>query len=323
MANEEFSPSEIEQLRRAFQEAALKDFPNPDRVGCPPDKTVLKAIAAKALPLSDPAWRHTARCSPCFREVKAFEAEAKTASNRWKAALATAAAVLVVVALFFFRSGYMPRPSVKVETATMDLRRYSAFRREGENPSDGKAPVTLNRGHLTVTVLLPTGADTGRYEYKVLNDGLQMVLSGEGDAKLENHSATLAAQLDTGKLPSGTYSFWLRHRDSTGAHIRSKSGSRRIAAVEVLLPPQETRSSNWRSTLLGTTCTSIRELPIKRPEDRPSSRRNGWRDLGMQTSPRFRIDLVRRQQSCKPFHGTRRLEPERFRADSGLRKASG
>lgn len=210
MANEEFSQSEIEQLRRVFQGAALNDFPNPDRVGCPPDKTVLKAIAAKTLPLSDPAWRHTARCSPCFREVKAFEAEAKTASNRWKAAMAVAAVVLVATALFFFRDRFSPQPSAGVETATMDLRRYSAARNEGEKPSDGKAPVTLSRGHLTVTVLLPVGAEGGRYEYKVLNDGLQMVLSGEGDAKFENHSATLAAQLDTDKLPSGHYSFWLR-----------------------------------------------------------------------------------------------------------------
>src|ERR1700727_3114183 len=103
MANEEFSASEIEQLRRVFQEAALNDFPNPDRFGCPSDKTVLKAIAAKTLPLSDPAWQHTARCSPCFREVKAFEVELKNASNRWRAALAIAAVVaLVSTALLFF-----------------------------------------------------------------------------------------------------------------------------------------------------------------------------------------------------------------------------
>ena len=210
MANDELSPSEIEKLRRVFQEAALNDFPNPDRVGCPPDKTVLKALAANTLPLSDPAWRHTARCSPCFREVKAFEASAKTASLSRKAALATAAVVLVAAALFFFRDRYLPRPSGTVETATMDLRRYSAFRREGERQGDGKAPVTLSRGHLTVNVLLPVGAEAGRYEYKVLNDGLQMVLSGEGDAKFEDHSAKLAAQLDTGKLPGGIYSFWLR-----------------------------------------------------------------------------------------------------------------
>jgi len=210
MANEEFSPSEIEQLRRAFQEAALNDFPNPSRVGCPSDKTVLKAIALKTLPLSDPAWRHTARCSPCFREVKAFEAEAKSASDRRIAALAVVAVILIVSALFFFRNRFSPRPSVAVETATMDLRRYSSFRSEGVKPNDGRAPVTLNRGHLTVSVLLPIGAEAGRYEYKILNDALQTVLSGEGDAKLENHTATMAAQLNTDRLPSGRYSFWLR-----------------------------------------------------------------------------------------------------------------
>src|SRR4051812_1972097 len=170
MASEEFSPSEIEQLRRAFQEAALNDFPNPDRVGCPSDKTVLKAIALKTLPLSDPAWRHTARCSPCFREVKAFEDEAKSASNRRMAALAVTAVILVVTALFFYRERFLPRPSAAAETATMDLRRYSAFRSEGEKPNDGSEPLTLNRGHLTVSVLLPIGAGAGRYEYKILND---------------------------------------------------------------------------------------------------------------------------------------------------------
>ena len=127
-----------------------------------------------------------------------------------RAALATAAVVLVAAALFFFRDRYLPRPSVTVETATMDLRKVLGISKRGGKAGDGKAPVTLNRGHLTVTVLLPVGGKPVARVCKVLNDGLQMVLSGEGDAKFENHSATLAAQLDTGKLPSGNYSFWLR-----------------------------------------------------------------------------------------------------------------
>jgi hypothetical protein len=210
MANEEFSASEIEQLRRVFQEAVLNDFPNPDRLGCPSDETVLKAIAAKTLPLSDPAWQHTARCSPCFREVKAFETEAKNASKRWRAALAIGAVVLVSTALLIFRDRFSTRLPAGVETATMDLRRYTAFRNDGEKPNDGRAPVVLIRGHLTVSVLLPVGAEAGRYEYKVLNDGLQMVLSGEGDARFENQAAKLIARLNTDNLPGGHYSFWLR-----------------------------------------------------------------------------------------------------------------
>jgi hypothetical protein len=143
--------------------------------------------------------------------VKTFETEAKTVSNRWKAALAIAAVVLLAAALLFFRDRFSPpRAPAATEIATLDLRRYSAVRSEGEKPVDGRAPVTLSRGYLTVSVLLPVGAEAGHYEYKVLNDGLQMVLSGESDAKFENRATTLVAQLNTDNLPGGHYSFWLR-----------------------------------------------------------------------------------------------------------------
>jgi hypothetical protein len=210
MANEEFSQSETEQLRQAFQQAALNNFPNPDRIGCPTDKRILKSIAMKTLPLVDPVWRHAARCSPCFREVKAFEAEAKLASGGWRVGAAIAALILIATALFFLRDRLLPRRSAAYESATLDLRSYTASRGEGEKPGDGKPPVTLGRGHLTVAVLLPVGADAGHYEYKLLNDGLQTVLSGAGEAKIENHSTTLATKLDTDRLPNGHYSLWMR-----------------------------------------------------------------------------------------------------------------
>jgi hypothetical protein len=210
MANEEFSTSETEQLRRLFQEAALNDFPNPNRVGCPTDKGILKSIATRTLPLADPAWRHAARCSPCFREVKAFEAETKLAFRGGRAGGVIAALILIATALFFLRDRLSPRGPANYQSATLDLRSYTTSRGEGEKPADGKPPVTLDRGRLTVAVLLPVGADAGHYEYKLLNDGLQTVLSGAGEAKIENHSTTLATKLDTDKLPSGHYSLWMR-----------------------------------------------------------------------------------------------------------------
>ncbi len=210
MANEEFSQSETEQLRQAFQKAVLNDFPNPDRIGCPTDKQVLKSIAAKTLPMADPAWRHTARCSPCFREVKAFEAELRGRPGGEKLALVIAAIVLIGVALFFFRDRLSMRQAVPYETATLDLRGYTALRGEGEKPGEGMRPVSLGRARLTVKVLLPVGAEEGRYEYKLLNDGLQTVESGFGDARMDNRSTELIANLDTEKLPVGHYSLWMR-----------------------------------------------------------------------------------------------------------------
>ena|ERR1700728_1977131 len=67
--NEVLSRREDEKLVKALQTAALHDYPNPARIGCPTDISVLKALAAKKMRPSDPVIQHVAECSPCFREV--------------------------------------------------------------------------------------------------------------------------------------------------------------------------------------------------------------------------------------------------------------
>jgi len=49
--------------------AALYDYPNPARVGCPKDINVLKDLAAKRLDVPDSIVQHVVECSPCFREM--------------------------------------------------------------------------------------------------------------------------------------------------------------------------------------------------------------------------------------------------------------
>ncbi len=207
MANEEFSPAELEKLRRVFQDAALNDFPNPDRVDCPTDKSVQKAMAAKTLPLTDPAWRHAARCSPCFREIKQFEADLK--QSRWRKAAALAAVVLIVAGLLVFRGRLFAPATTSYQTATLDLRPFSAARSENEKAGNGRTPA-LSRGHLTLSIILPVGSDAGRYEYKLLNDSLQQVAAGDGEATMRDGNVVLAAQLDTSSMPLGQYTVWLR-----------------------------------------------------------------------------------------------------------------
>jgi hypothetical protein len=207
MANEEFSAAELEKLRRVFQEAALNDFPNPDRIGCPTDKSVLKSMAAKTLPLTDPAWRHAARCSPCFREIKQFEADLKR--SRWGKATALAAIMLIVAGLLVFRGRLFVSATTSYQTATLDLRPFSATRSENEKARNGQ-PLALSRGRLTLSIILPVGSDSGRYEYKLLNDSLQQVAAGDGEAKMRDGNVVLAAQLDTSSVPPGQYTVWLR-----------------------------------------------------------------------------------------------------------------
>jgi len=60
---------EDERLIEALRDAALYDYPNPERIGCPKDIKILKALAAKKLGVADAVIHHVAECSPCFREM--------------------------------------------------------------------------------------------------------------------------------------------------------------------------------------------------------------------------------------------------------------
>ena len=66
-----------EQLRKKFsrlQELILTSYPNPDRVGCPPQEN-LKATAERddlEQLFSEPVWDHITHCSPCYSEYLAL-----------------------------------------------------------------------------------------------------------------------------------------------------------------------------------------------------------------------------------------------------------
>jgi len=54
-------------------QAALDDYPNPNRIGCP-DRSTLRTLALhrKRIPLDDPVIDHVAECSECFRECRTY-----------------------------------------------------------------------------------------------------------------------------------------------------------------------------------------------------------------------------------------------------------
>jgi hypothetical protein len=62
------------QSQRDIDEVFSRANPNPDRIGCPPRET-LAALARRQQPIGDPGYEHLAKCSPCFREFKALQAE--------------------------------------------------------------------------------------------------------------------------------------------------------------------------------------------------------------------------------------------------------
>jgi hypothetical protein len=58
------------------------------------------------------------------------------------------------------------------------------------------------------------GAPEGKYGFKMLNDSLQPVLTGSGDASVRSFVTTLSAHVDTRRLSPGHYTFYFRQPDT-------------------------------------------------------------------------------------------------------------
>ena len=184
--------------------------PNPDRVGCPP-RDILIALAHRRRPIDDPAYDHLSKCSPCYLEVRALqEADALQRRKRiltWATAAALAIATASVAWLFLSeqRSGVSESTELRTE---IDLRPYALMRSEPQ-PSDRK-PLTLPRGRVALTMLLPVGSEPGPYEIQVLDSQLASKASAGGLAELRNQITTLQTTLDLDPLAAGDYQLAIR-----------------------------------------------------------------------------------------------------------------
>jgi hypothetical protein len=95
---EEFNQEEkrvLDLLTRGLS----REFPNPQRVGCP-DSAVLRGIAFRKLRLSEvDRWlEHLSSCSPCYQEFSELRKEATSQRRRTQAWIAVAAALIFAVA---------------------------------------------------------------------------------------------------------------------------------------------------------------------------------------------------------------------------------
>src|ERR1700733_11262271 len=99
MARHESPASALDRLKRQLQDTILRDYPNPERKGCPGDP-VLRELAARPLEDSleeNPHWQHITHCSECYREFLGFRAQLKQRAKNRGAKIGVAAAVAAVL----------------------------------------------------------------------------------------------------------------------------------------------------------------------------------------------------------------------------------
>lgn len=179
--------------------------PNPNREGCP-SRDELVRVSRLETPMGDAAYTHIVRCSPCFREMRALQqASAQRRRTRmWAVAAAAVVSLIVGVSWWMVRA---PVDGARVAT-TIDLQPYSLNR--GDTTAPRQDPITIPRGRLEATILLPLGSEAGRYELQLRDEARTVRTSTRGEAVAENSATTLRALLDTAGLPGGEYSLEVR-----------------------------------------------------------------------------------------------------------------
>ncbi|MGO8789793.1 MAG: hypothetical protein ACLQVL_20740 [Terriglobia bacterium] len=187
---------------------------------------MLRAIAFRKMERSSAKeWdSHLMQCSPCFVEYVAFRDQAQPIQSIRRLATAAAIVIVCVGLRFAFKSKILRTPSNgqiadhgAVETCQpelADLRDLAPLRGvDGKTP----APAELTRGHLALTLYLPTGSEPGRYEVGMAEQLDQPLATAAGSATLRNGIAVLEVRIDLTSLHPGLYLLAIRQAGRTSA----------------------------------------------------------------------------------------------------------
>jgi hypothetical protein len=194
----------FERVQKLLEQTILREYPNPERRGCPGSDALKRIAAQDRPPTSDPAWQHTIRCAPCYTEFLEYRRQYKAARqgariHRRYALGGLAAAVLICLALIF-----VWRPSSGVFRPTFrDVSEIRNFRGETQSVQPS---LTLPLENLDLTLRLPVGSREGTYEVLVEPmPGAGPVASGTGDAHIVNGSTMLRLRIKLRTLKPGIY----------------------------------------------------------------------------------------------------------------------
>lgn len=199
---------DIERVRKELQAAALREFPNPERIGCP-DPAVLDSMSRRKAEITQEQLHHITHCSPCFQTFLSIREEIrKKRATRFRIAVAACAGAIVIGAIVYTaveRFGAPSQIAVLATPATLDLRPLSEYRGiEPGRATPGKPALILPRKDLRLTLYFPVGSDEGEYNLQLLDGQLRPLLKQHLTATLQNHIVTASVQMDLRSFPPGT-----------------------------------------------------------------------------------------------------------------------
>jgi hypothetical protein len=184
-----------------------RDFPNPERIGCP-GSAFLEGVACHKVPLSEAdQWLdHLSSCSPCFQEFTEIRKQAAGQRRQRQMWLAAAAIVLLAVGGWLW---VRSRPSGQTAAVVVDLRGRATLRGES-TPDTSQPPLEVPRNARNLNLELPIGSNEGAYDVALLNASGAELFRASATAKLEDHIVVLRVNVDLAGISPGSYFLGVR-----------------------------------------------------------------------------------------------------------------
>lgn len=181
-----YSARDERRLLDALGRGLLKEFPNPERSGCP-GSDVLKRITSRTMPLAEAEkWLdHLGSCSPCYRDFSQLREVYRVHQRR--TLLAVAASILIAAGIAGWVWLKKHNGAVVAETAVLDLRDRSVAR--GTEPNPDVQPLEVSHAATHLNIYLPLGSAEGPYDVRIVTTSGESLLNATGEARL-NHGVT-------------------------------------------------------------------------------------------------------------------------------------
>jgi len=151
---------------------------------------------------------HLGSCSPCYRDFLLLQAEHR--QHRTRMIFAVAATILIVVGLATWT--ILREHDQQIANVVVDLRDRSMAR--GTEPPPTEPPLEIPRNVSHLEIYLPLGSSEGPYNLRVTSIRNESLVSGSGDAKLEQGLTVLRVDLGMPLSSSGSYILQIRRRAS-------------------------------------------------------------------------------------------------------------
>ena len=206
-----YSVADERRILDALGRGLLKEFPNPERVGCP-GADILRKIASHEMPLSEAEkWLgHLGSCSPCYADVKRLREALEW--RRRRMLLVAAAGVLVAVAVTGWALLHRWSGNLTAQTAILDLRDRSISRGTEANP--GEPPLEIERTASHVRIYLPLGSSDGDYGVRISGYQDRVLFSTNGIASTEHGITSLVVEVNLSSASPGVYLLQLENAGS-------------------------------------------------------------------------------------------------------------